>query len=361
MQQDIVAHNPIYIKSNNLKPKLLFLDDEKRILHSLRAIFRSKYDVFIAINGREALDVLKAHQISVIITDQRMPEMTGIEFLRIAKEVSPNSLRILLTGFSDLSAIIDSINDGEVFRFLNKPWGNKEIRAVVDDAVTIALELQEQSIQDEAIAKTYTTPVTAPNLHIGTNTFNPNLSDKTSIAVPFVSADNTPKTNVLIRCKDVDLFEEIRSLATYDNLHLFHAKNQDETLLVLQDSPISVLVSILDEDNHELEENSIEFLKLLKRELPSLVTIGMSQQDDYKNVVTLINQAKVYRYISLPAKVSRILFFIKSAAEQHTKQLNKPMLLRQQKVEIKPLKGAYAEPRGIMAKLRSIRNVFFKN
>src|SRR5215471_5249352 len=124
------------------RPKILLLDDEERILNALSALFRYKYQVFTATDGEKAIAILKQCHVHVVISDQRMPEMTGIEFLRAAKEVSPNTVRILLTGFSDLSAIIDSVNDGEVYRFLNKPWGNQEIQAVLADAVGIGLELE---------------------------------------------------------------------------------------------------------------------------------------------------------------------------------------------------------------------------
>src|SRR5215831_14353899 len=126
------------------RPKILLLDDEERILNALSALFRYKYQVFTATDGEKAIAILKQCHVHVVISDQRMPEMTGIEFLRAAKEVSPNTVRILLTGFSDLSAIIDSVNDGEVYRFLNKPWGNQEIQAVVADAVAIGVALEAE-------------------------------------------------------------------------------------------------------------------------------------------------------------------------------------------------------------------------
>src|SRR5215831_13408574 len=126
------------------RPKILLLDDEERILNALSALFRYKYQVFTATTGEKALAILNQYHVHVVVSDQRMPTMTGIEFLRRAKVVSPNTVRILLTGFSDLSAIIESVNDGEVYRFLNKPWGNQEIQAVVADAVTIGIALEAE-------------------------------------------------------------------------------------------------------------------------------------------------------------------------------------------------------------------------
>ena len=105
------------------KEKILCVDDEVQIVISLRALLRSKYEVLIATSGEEALDILrKDNTIRVLISDQRMPKMLGAEVLREARKISPGTMRLLLTGYSDLQAIIDSINEGEVFRFINKPW-----------------------------------------------------------------------------------------------------------------------------------------------------------------------------------------------------------------------------------------------
>ena len=85
----------------------------------------------------EALERLKARRFQVLVSDQRMPQMTGVELLREVKEISPNSVRMLLTGYSDLAAIVGSINEGEVYRFVKKPWDNAEMQKTVADAVAI--------------------------------------------------------------------------------------------------------------------------------------------------------------------------------------------------------------------------------
>src|SRR4051794_29265386 len=107
------------------KPRVLFVDDEPRILSTMRMLFKANYELFFADSGAKALELLKTQVVDVIVSDQRMPGMTGIELLRQARELNPNAMRILLTGYSDLNAIIGSVNDGEIFRFVNKPWNNE--------------------------------------------------------------------------------------------------------------------------------------------------------------------------------------------------------------------------------------------
>ncbi len=124
------------------RPRLLFVDDEARILVSLKSIFRTDYDVRTANSGAEALDILRDWPADVLISDQRMPEMTGVDVLRSAAELRPDTTRILLTGYSDLEAIIGSVNDGEIFRFVSKPWRRNELRDTVAAAVRVAARAQ---------------------------------------------------------------------------------------------------------------------------------------------------------------------------------------------------------------------------
>ena len=121
------------------KPRIVFVDDDERILNGVRALFRQEYDVLVASSGEEAMRHLEAGGVHVIVSDQRMPNMTGVDLLRKARDVSPNTVRLLLTGYSDLAALVGSINDGEIFRFVKKPWDNDDLRKDVGDAMKVAL------------------------------------------------------------------------------------------------------------------------------------------------------------------------------------------------------------------------------
>jgi response regulator RpfG family c-di-GMP phosphodiesterase len=110
------------------KETLLIVDDESRILRSLRAVFRAGYQVRTTTDCKEALQILKIEQVSAIISDQRMPEMRGVDLLNQARQISPNTMRLLMTGYSDVSSILDAINQGEVYRYITKPWGAKTLR-----------------------------------------------------------------------------------------------------------------------------------------------------------------------------------------------------------------------------------------
>jgi response regulator RpfG family c-di-GMP phosphodiesterase len=103
---------------------ILLVDDEPLVLQSLSATFRRQYNIFTATNGKDAIEIVRQNHIHVVLSDQRMPGMLGHEVLRVIKTISPSTIRILLTGYSDLDAIMNSVNSGEVFRFPDKAMEN---------------------------------------------------------------------------------------------------------------------------------------------------------------------------------------------------------------------------------------------
>ncbi len=116
---------------------ILFVDDETGVLQSLQRLFhREPYMVFTASSGKEALEMLaRLEDVAVIISDQRMPEMGGTEFLIKSRELAPDAIRMLLTGYSDFQETVDAMNDGATTRFISKPWNGQELLHLVRDAV----------------------------------------------------------------------------------------------------------------------------------------------------------------------------------------------------------------------------------
>jgi response regulator RpfG family c-di-GMP phosphodiesterase len=122
----------------NEKIKILYVDDEVGNLVGFKSTFRQLYDIKTAVSGKEGMDVLDANpETHIIITDQRMPEMTGVEFLSAIKERHTEPIRILLTGYTDFSALVEAINKGQIYRYLQKPWNEDEIKVVVNQAYEI--------------------------------------------------------------------------------------------------------------------------------------------------------------------------------------------------------------------------------
>ncbi len=116
---------------------VLYVDDEVNNLNSFKAAFRRDFEIYTASSAREGRKILDNNEIGVIITDQRMPGMTGIEFLESILTIYPDTIRILLTGFSDINAVMDAINRGQVYKYLVKPWQNDELKMYIENALEI--------------------------------------------------------------------------------------------------------------------------------------------------------------------------------------------------------------------------------
>ena len=129
------------MEQTDKKNVLLFVDDEANIIAALERIFRkSNYEIHIASGGQEALEILEQHPADLIMSDQRMPEMTGVEFFKQVKTLYPDTIRIILSGYSEASAVASAINEGEVYRFITKPWNDEELK------LTIARSLEQHEL-----------------------------------------------------------------------------------------------------------------------------------------------------------------------------------------------------------------------
>src|SRR5918999_4993659 len=122
---------------------LLIVDDEKDILRTLSLTFEEEYNVFTTSTGMEALKILEQEDIALILADQRMPEMSGVEFLERTIEKHPEIIRMILTGYTDTEALIQAINVGHIYRYIQKPWDRQELKITVKRALECYALTQE--------------------------------------------------------------------------------------------------------------------------------------------------------------------------------------------------------------------------
>ena len=253
------------------KARLLVIDDEQRILSALKALFRSHYHVFTTTDGDKALDFLRRYPMHAIICDQRLPSMPGVEVLRRARQISPNSVRILLTGYSDLAAIMGSVNDGEVYRFISKPWDNAELQIVVAEAVTIALALADTSVE--------------------------------AVQLP-AQMD----AGVLVIAGDEEIFRVTRELIG-GLCPVAYAANTDAALAITRSREIAAVITDVAASDVELDG----VLSRLKQENPRLVTIVATSASDSERVIALIHQAQIFRFLNKPVNVRLLNSHLRAA------------------------------------------------
>ena len=134
--------------------KVLYVDDEESNLNSFRASFRRLYDIYTAISAKTALDILSEESVHVIISDQRMPQMTGVDFFKIIKETHPDPLRVLLTGFTDIEVLADAVNHGDIYRYITKPWNELELTNCIQNAHELYVKKMQLRQKVEELQKT---------------------------------------------------------------------------------------------------------------------------------------------------------------------------------------------------------------
>lgn len=183
---------------------ILLVDDEVAILRTLKRLFRKTgHRILAASSGREGLEILKEEHASValIISDQRMPEMNGAQFLERAKKMAPDAMRILLTGYSELEALADSINKGEIHRYVTKPWEDNDLLVLVRQAIE-QYELKKENQRLDALTRKQNKTLFE-------------LSKKLDQKVQARTRDLENKKREL----EESLFNSVRSFASLMNLH----------------------------------------------------------------------------------------------------------------------------------------------
>ena len=315
--QASTGDSAISLDTSVRKACMLVVDDEERILTALKSRFRSRYHVFTTADGNKALEFMRKYPMHVIVSDQRMPVMAGVELLRQSREISPRSVRILLTGYSDLAAMVGSINDGEIYRFVSKPWDNNELQTIVAEAVTIALEL----------ADTKTPPVELPA---------------------------RMEAGVLVVAKNEEIFRVTRELIG-DLCPVVHSTDIDAALGTMEKQEVAVLVSDFEAGDEQLGA----MLQLLKQENPQILTILVTATSDSELVIELINRMQIFRFLNKPVNVGLLKRYVHAALQRYLTFKQAPQLTREHLV--RPPEEMRASPVGqrILDSARTLREKWF--
>ena len=307
------------------KPKILLVDDEERILRSLSMLLRTQYQIFATSDGNEALNILRQEKIQVIISDQRMPIMSGTELLRQARDIAPDTIRILLTGYSDADAALDALNDGEIFRYINKPWGPKELRETIAQAATIAGKLEK--LLPEPLPNSMTV-----------------LSHESEIII-------NKRLSCLVLDRDEDTYHVVKDIlgSSHD---VFWSQDVHSALSILTSHSIAIMITELSLGDVDLSA----MIKTLKQEHPELLTIVLTNFKDTSRLVELINQAQVFRYLPKPVRKGLLGRNIESSIARYYMLHAQPIRLQTQVVEapVDPIqKAESSKVASFLAQLRA--------
>ena len=314
------------------KYTILFVDDEPRITSALRAIFRKEYTVLIANSGANALTILASNDVDVIVSDQRMPEMLGNELLATVSKHYPQTMRILLTGFMDKQAIVDSINEGEVYRFINKPWNNEQMREVIAEAA-LASEIPiidygeiNQESPDQAPASDTT-------------------ENQDNITPEAVTVEIEDRAMLMIE-QQKDIRHQIRKFCSSQEIMIYGTQNVEQAVAAATSrESIGVAIVELSEDTSE----AVQTINLLKQARPELITIALTEEYDAHTAVDLINQGQVFKYLAKPLDINGFQKTIQNAFLRHSFLKKNTNSTRRFKVE---------KTKGILSSLQGLFKLF---
>lgn len=132
--------------ATNSRHPILIVDDEPDVLFSLKALLRHEFVLHTAESGEEALQILSQHPVHVIMTDQRMPGMTGVELLEQAKKLYPRAIRIVFTGYADIKAVVEAINSAGLYRYITKPWDPDDL---IDTLHAAAQRFEQNALENQ--------------------------------------------------------------------------------------------------------------------------------------------------------------------------------------------------------------------
>ncbi|WP_282344132.1 response regulator [Pseudomonas sp. PS02288] len=273
--------------------RILFVDDEERILRSLSLQFRRHYEVLTESDPLRALERLRSEPVQIIVSDQRMPQMSGAELLERAREIAPDSIRILLTGYSDLDAAVQALNNGGIYRYLNKPWDPQEMAQTLRGAAEIA--------------------------------------NRQLLAGPARDGGLLPSSlNVLLLDDDPQTLDCVGGFCSSGGHRLLRARDLEEALELLNEESVDLLVS----DLVFAGEDTTPLLKSLAQAHPRLLSLVVTPFRDTTALLKLINEAQIFRY--LPKPIRRGLFEqgLKAAAKQSLSWKSRPEQIALRQAEL---------------------------
>jgi len=274
---------------------VLLVDDEPRLVKTLARLLKAEFNVFPAHDGEEALEILVNQKIHVVLSDQRMPGMTGVELLSQVRELSPNTTRILLTGYAERNDVARSVNEGEIYRYLSKPWDNEELLRVTRQAAEIARQL-----------------------------FTPQPRPATVPASPPAAGSDL----ILVYGGDPQLVRDVQAMCGR-RASLLGAASPEEAMERLARRPVQVIIA----DIGNAPAQSLAFIKLAKTYHPQILTLVIATETDSTHLIGLINEGQIYRYLTRPYGLGQLKLYLISALRYQKKLGSHGVLLHRHRVD----------------------------
>jgi serine/threonine-protein kinase len=280
--------------------KVLCIDDDLKVTRALVWALQKKFEVMATDNVIDGIELVNKHDFDVVISDRSMPDLNGVDFLNVVKRVSPRSMRILLTGYSEVVEIARAVNETEVYRLLEKPWAIGDLVSIVERGVAVARDLSTEL--DAALEDIHFDLVGAP--------------------------PQPPAGGVLVIDADPAM-QRVVAHSVADGIPVYSATSIAEAIAVIMEQPLALVVS-------ETTVGGIDatrLIQMLKHSQPEIVSIIASSQPRPESMAGLVNQGQIYRFIGKPVNATVLTPIIESALRKHRTLKAVPAATRRHVVE----------------------------
>lgn len=269
--------------TNTKMGKVLCLDDDPKVTRALGWALQKKFAVTLTASVVEGVELVKANDFDVVISDRSMPELSGVDFLNLVKKISPRSIRVLLTGYSDPEEIVRAVNETEVFRLLAKPWALGELVSIVERGVAIARDISAEL-------------------------------DETLHHVQIDAGETPERRDDRILVIDADpAIHAIVAQSAAGNGTVRGARNIAEAMTIINEGPIAVIVAETAAGGFD----TTRLIRMLKQSRPETISLMVSRHFEPPMMVDLVNQGQVFRLLGKPLAANCLKPVIEAALRKH--------------------------------------------
>ena len=305
------------------KHTLLVVDDEPDVCDSVHDLLRKEFKVLKARSAAEGMKLMEANEVHIIMTDQRMPQVTGVELLTKIRKGHPRAVRMLFTGYADLESIIAAINQGHIFQFLKKPWEPQELEAAVRQAATEYDRIIDQS--DEL-----------HRLHDEIEGLWKRVATLETQVVRGPKHANKPPTmhTLLVVDDEPDVCDSVHDLLRKE-FNVLKARGAAEGIKLMETNEVHIIMT----DQRMPQVTGVELLSKIRAGHPQAVRMLFTGYADLESIITAINQGHIFQFLKKPWDPQELQAAVHQAAAEYDRLLEQADEMRRLQEEIEQLRG----------------------
>lgn len=299
--------------------RILFVDDEANILRAITRVFLDDtYEILTASSGNEALEILSCcSPVQVVVSDFRMPQMNGVELLRKIRKQWPETVRLVISGYADTAAIISAINDGQIYRFIPKPWDDTDLRMAIATAVEQYRRQRKEKLYAESILKKIDDLEKENSFLVRCITTNQQKS------VPALRKGTLMENRILLIDDEPNILAAIIRILMDEPYEILKACSGERGLEILAEMPCKVVIS----DERMPGMGGAEFLSRVKELYPATIRIILTGYASIDAAMKAVNDGEIYRFFMKPWDDMDLRLAIRGAIEKYDLQIENQRLL----------------------------------